>query len=187
MRLSSPLFRIVRRKAADVLQSVETKLQAEPGLSEPSAFFAELPDVLQRFFKKYPPPPFRTYAEKPRLVNDVDANPFLPNKHPVTERWHAPQYSMRRQADLYKAAYRFGVEDLMPPLMHNRKFYEARYAEEMKLKGAKFFKLSEGERKAPIREREVADAYKQLDATIAERKGAKHLSKVKRSKLDLVK
>lgn len=183
MRLTLPLFRVPRRLASDVLAAVDSRLQADPAASAPRAFFAELPAVLQRFFQRYPPAPFRAYADKPRMVNDADANPFLANKHPVTGRWHEPRYSMRRQADLWKAAYRFGIEDLMPPLLHNRKFYEARYAQGLRVRGARLFKLRQGERAAPAREKEVSDAYQNLDQLIAERKGPRFVEKVRQKRV----
>ena len=175
MKLSPVLFRVPRRLASEVIESATSKIEA--GASAPKAYFDELPEVLKRFFQRYPPSPFREYANSPRMINDPGANPFLANKNPVTHRWQEPKYSMRRQADLWKAAYRFGIQHLMPPLLHNRKFYEGKYADGIKMKGAKFFKLSHSERIAPARAAEVANAYKQLDSKISERKGIKKTSK----------
>lgn len=167
MKPSLALFRIPRRLASEVIKSAT---QAEKqGVA--NAYFAELPPVLARFFEKYPPAPFRQYSEKPTLTNAVDANPFLPNRHPVTNSWHKPKFSMRRQADLWKAAYRFGVEHLMPTLLHNRTFYETRYEQPRKVRGAQLFKLRKGERIAPEREKEVQAARGTLDGLIANRKG----------------
>jgi large subunit ribosomal protein L25 len=42
-------------------------------------------------------------------------NPFLPSKNAETGRWHAPQYSLRRQKELVKAARTVGALDLLPP------------------------------------------------------------------------
>jgi len=42
-------------------------------------------------------------------------NPFKPSRDPRSGKFHAPKYSLRRQADLIKLALRFGVADLLPP------------------------------------------------------------------------
>jgi large subunit ribosomal protein L25 len=42
-------------------------------------------------------------------------NPFKPSRDPRTGKFHAPRYSLRRQADIIKLALRFGVADLLPP------------------------------------------------------------------------
>jgi len=169
MRVTTPLLRIPRRLASEVLSTAAVK--AEGGVPESQVFFQELPEQLQRFFHKYPPKPFREYASRPTMTNAPDANPFLANKHPVTEKWHQPRYSMRRQADLWKAAYRFGIQHLMPTLLHERKFYEEKYDEGVKVRGAHFFKLTRSERKAPARAKEVEEAVADLDNKIANRKG----------------
>lgn len=165
MKSSRAVLSIPRRLAGDVLRS------AENSQTERNKFFAQMPGVLQRFFEKYPPPPYGRYADKPTWTNAPDANPFLANKHPITQSWHKPKYSMRRQADLWKAAYRFGIDHLMPTLMHGKKFYEQRYESRPPVRGAQFFKLKKGERIAPQREKEVMEAILQADSKIAERKG----------------
>lgn len=167
MKPSLALFRIPRRLASEVIKSA----QSAEKQGATNAYFAELPPVLSRFFEKFPPSPFREYSAKPTLTNAENANPFLPNRHPVTNSWHKPKYSMRRQADLWKAAYRFGIEHLMPTLLHNRTFYEERYNQPRKVRGAQLFKLRKGERIAPMREKEVQDARGKLDGLIADRKG----------------
>jgi hypothetical protein len=51
-------------------------------------------------------------------------NPFKPSKDPRSGRFHAPRYSLRRQADLIKLALRFGVAELLPPSVKmNRLLY----------------------------------------------------------------
>lgn len=169
MKPSLALFRVPRRLAQDVLKSAESVEKA--GNVSANPYFAELPVVLQNFFKKYPPAPFRTYSDKPTATNAPDANPFLANKHPITQNWHKPRYSMRRQADLWKAAYRFGIEHLLPNLLHNKTFYEQRYATAKPVRGQLFFKLSKGERAAPSREVEVKEATAKADSKILEKKG----------------
>ncbi|KIY72663.1 hypothetical protein CYLTODRAFT_486127 [Cylindrobasidium torrendii FP15055 ss-10] len=42
-------------------------------------------------------------------------NPFLPFLNPSTGRWAPPKYSLRRQAELVKAAGRLGLGHLLPP------------------------------------------------------------------------
>ena len=42
-------------------------------------------------------------------------NPFKPSRDPRTGKFHAPRYSLRRQADLIKLALRYGVAELLPP------------------------------------------------------------------------
>lgn len=171
MKVSVPQLRVTRRLASEVLDTANAKIQSGATASENAAFFNELPPILQNFFQKYPPAPFREYATTPRATNDSDMNPFLANKHPITQKWHKPQYSMRQQADIWKAAYRFGIQHLLPQLLHNRKFYEEKYDEGVKVRGAHQFKYTSSERKAPARAKEVAEAVAQLDAKILERKG----------------
>ncbi|KAI1814368.1 hypothetical protein GGS20DRAFT_585545 [Poronia punctata] len=72
---------------------------------------------LQRFFAKYPPAqilPTTTRLNSTTVGDGATPNPFLPFKHPVTGRWHDPEFSLRRQAELVKLARNFGVEELMP-------------------------------------------------------------------------
>lgn len=100
-----------------------------------------LPPRLLRFFARYPPPPVSelsgnassTPASTPLSTSSSDPdtnhddisinlmalpseapNPFQSQKHPVTNRWHDPDYSLRRQADLVKLARAHGVEELLP-------------------------------------------------------------------------
>jgi len=65
----------------------------------------ELPPKLLRFFARFPP----------GTHTDVRSNPFKPTVHTVTGKWHNPVYSLRRQADLFKMARAYGVEELLPP------------------------------------------------------------------------
>jgi len=41
-------------------------------------------------------------------------NPFLPFKHPLSNHWHPPVYSMRRQAEIIKLAQQHNVVSLLP-------------------------------------------------------------------------
>ncbi|KAJ4394701.1 54S ribosomal protein L25, mitochondrial [Gnomoniopsis smithogilvyi] len=75
-----------------------------------------LPANLLRFFARYPPPQLFSNAQEVQKTGYQLAteNPFKPQKHPVTGKWHDPVYSNRRQADLIKLARQHGVEDLLP-------------------------------------------------------------------------
>jgi large subunit ribosomal protein L25 len=42
-------------------------------------------------------------------------NPFLPKFNPKSGKWHKPNYSLRRQAELVKKAHATGSMDLLPP------------------------------------------------------------------------
>ncbi|KAI1828004.1 hypothetical protein F4861DRAFT_535438 [Xylaria intraflava] len=70
---------------------------------------------LQRFFAKYPPTQILPTSTQTNTIKDgATPNPFLPHKHPVTGKWHDPEYSLRRQAEMVKLAREEGVEELMP-------------------------------------------------------------------------
>ncbi|KAI9840868.1 MAG: hypothetical protein M1837_001247 [Sclerophora amabilis] len=103
-----------------------------------------LPRQLTRFFARYPPPALlenaqpipksataassetintasntsssnpNTPSEEATVIQSTFTNPFQPQKHPVTGRWHNPVFSLRRQADLVKLAKKHGVEELLP-------------------------------------------------------------------------
>lgn len=84
-----------------------------------------LPIRLQRFFALNPPQKLTaapvsdaTSSDTANLTSSYrrppKLNPFLPNKHPETGRWHPPIYSLRRQAELVKLAKANGVEELLP-------------------------------------------------------------------------
>ncbi|KAI0533569.1 hypothetical protein GGR58DRAFT_516815 [Xylaria digitata] len=70
---------------------------------------------LQRFFAKYPPDQILPTSTRTNTIKDgATPNPFLPHKHPVTGKWHDPEFSLRRQAELVKLAREEGVEELLP-------------------------------------------------------------------------
>ncbi|KAL7629249.1 hypothetical protein AAE478_000769 [Parahypoxylon ruwenzoriense] len=70
---------------------------------------------LQRFFAKYPPTQILPASTRTNTIKDgATPNPFLPHKHPVTGKWHNPEFSLRRQAELVKLAREQGVEELLP-------------------------------------------------------------------------
>ncbi|KAI0196849.1 hypothetical protein F4808DRAFT_301499 [Astrocystis sublimbata] len=72
---------------------------------------------LQRFLAKYPPTqilPANTRTNTAQVEQGLTPNPFLPFKHPITGKWHDPEVSLRRQAELVKLAREEGVEELLP-------------------------------------------------------------------------
>lgn len=151
---------------------IERAQEAAP-TSDVNPYFAQLPKPLADFFAKYPPAPYRQYADKPTSTEALDANPFLPNRHPITQRVHDPVYSLRRQSDLYKAAYRYGIAHLLPKVSGNRKFYEEKYETKTPVQGSVRFKLSKSERKAPERQKEMEEALAKADELIAKARGAR--------------
>ena len=104
----------------------------------------QLPPILKRFFQRYPPAPLSAAASLPTASaqstesdapsqapsaapTDASAprphapswdpappSPFQAWKHPITGVWQGPAYSLRRQAELVKAARASGVEELLP-------------------------------------------------------------------------
>ncbi|KAI9724540.1 MAG: hypothetical protein M1812_000608 [Candelaria pacifica] len=96
-----------------------------------------LPRQLTRFFARYPPPAFQqllpqspqapsttsptTSPSHPNTTSsDVHTpsepykNPFASQLNPITQKWHDPVFSLRRQADIVKLARNHGVEGLLP-------------------------------------------------------------------------
>lgn len=180
-----------RLQASEILENVQTlkQLQSEQvtadaikeAVSDSGAetvpqgnpFFLQLPKPLAEFFARYPPTPFRQYADKSTFTDAADANPFVANRHPITKRLHDPIYSFRRQSDLYKTAYRYGITHLLPPLTNGKKFYEDKYENKTPVRGSHRFKLSKAERKAPERQKEMAEALAKADEVIAKARGNK--------------
>ncbi|ODV93132.1 hypothetical protein PACTADRAFT_46668 [Pachysolen tannophilus NRRL Y-2460] len=142
--------------------------------------FKKLPKKLVDFFTQYPPIPFKQYATETTLTTADDANPFLPNKHPVTNAIHDPIYSMRRQSDLFKLAYKFGVADLLPKLNNGKVFYEERYNNAKPLKGAVNPKGHKWERTYESRKQKIAEAVARADEIIIEARGNKYKRRLER-------
>lgn len=189
MRPSLGLFtkKKPRVLASEVLASVERMKQIQPRTSgevtnEINPFFAHLPKNLANFFKRYPPPPYHKYSDRPTTSDADDMNPFLPSKHPVTKRWCAPKYSLRRQSDLFKTAYRFGISHLLPTLLNNKKFYEDKHQNKTPVRGSLSFKLSKGERTKESRKAEVDEAVANMDEIIAKHRGSAYKRKVEKKK-----
>ncbi|CCH43457.1 54S ribosomal protein L25, mitochondrial [Wickerhamomyces ciferrii] len=143
--------------------------------SNPASYFDTLPGKLKRFFERYPPRPFKEYASKSTLTNAPDANPFIANKHPVTQRYHTSKYSMRRQSDLWKLAYRFGIQDYLPPLQNGKKFYQEKYDSRPIMKGVLRPKGHKYERTAAERIAAREEAISKIDDVIAQHKSKRVL------------
>lgn len=93
-------------------------------------------------------------------------NPFLPNKNPESNRWHGSKYSLRRSADLFKLAYKFGVHDLLPPLP--KKFYEDKYNNKNWMRGVLRHKQRKWERTIDEKLEERRQAINDMDKIISE-------------------
>ncbi|GAV30094.1 hypothetical protein PMKS-003600 [Pichia membranifaciens] len=142
--------------------------------------FAKLPEKLQNFFTKFPPTPIRKYADKPTACDAEDANPFLANRHPVTGRTHEPLYSLRRQSDLYKLAYKFGIADLMPPLANGKKFFAEKQAASPILKGVLYPKGHKWERTFAERKKKIEDALGEVDNILIKHRGSKYRKRLEK-------
>ncbi|VVT49368.1 mitochondrial 54S ribosomal protein mL59 [Magnusiomyces paraingens] len=167
---------VEQQKSTETPESTETSTITPPVATVPltgNALFATIPAPLANFFRKYPPAPFRQYSKTPTSIDDPTANPFLANTNPITGRIQDSVYSLRRQSDLYKAAYRYGIAHLLPPLQNGKTFYEEKYETKVPVRGASRFKLSIAERKAPARKQEMAEAIAKADEVIAKSRGAK--------------
>lgn len=127
--------------------------------------FAKLPKKLHTFFIKYPPRPLAQYAEKPSVITDPHKNPFLPNKNEDSGKWHGAKYSLRRSADLYKMAFKYGVADLLPPIPHKR-FHADRYNNVNWMRGVLFQKMKKWERNLPTKLEQRKIALENMDKTI---------------------
>lgn len=144
--------------------------------------FEKLPKKLQTFFTKFPPPPIKTYATKQTFTNAPDANPFLPNIHPVTKKVHNPIYSLRRQSELYKLAYKFGIADLMPVMQNTKKLYQEKYDSKPTLKGVLNPKGHKWERTYDERKKRMADGIANADKVLIQYRGSKYKKRLERRK-----
>ncbi|GEQ71001.1 hypothetical protein JCM33374_g4682 [Metschnikowia sp. JCM 33374] len=131
----------------------------------PKEAFAKLPQKLHNFFIRYPPRPFASYSDKPSTISDPTCNPFLPNKNSDTGRWHSAKVSMRKSADLFKMARKYGLEELLPPIPH-RKFYEDKYNNKNWMRGVLFQKKQKWERELPEKLEKRRIAMEKMDETI---------------------
>lgn len=136
-----------------------------------SSYFYTLPSILQRFFTRYPPRPFKEYASKPVSTYAENANPFIANKHPITKRYHDPKYSMRRQSVLWKLAYRFGIQDALPPLGNGKKLYQDKYDNKKMMRGVLRPKGHRYDKAREAKDEQIKEALLHADEKIAERTG----------------
>ncbi|SCU80458.1 LADA_0B07580g1_1 [Lachancea dasiensis] len=141
-------------------------------------YFDLLPNQLRKFFIRYPPG--LKYSNKPSSTNAPDANPFLPNKHPVTGKYHNPKYSLRRMSELYKSAYEYGLHELLPP--SNKLFYEQKYEQKKFMKGVLLPKGHKHELAQSAKLRTMKEAIKNADDYILEVKGRKYANKLEKRK-----
>lgn len=135
------------------------------------SYFETLPSKLQRFFTRYPPRPFKQYASESTLTTAENANPFIANKHPITKRYHTSKYSLRRQSDLWKIAYRHGIQDALPPLANGKKFYQEKFDTRKLMKGVLKPKGSKYDRERPLKDAKIKEALLHADEAIAELRG----------------
>lgn len=165
-------------QAAKAAQSAPA---APAATATPNAeYFNQLPQILRNFFSKHTPASHTQYSTKPTLTTDPAANPFLPNKHPVTQAYHAPVYSLRRQAVLYKTAQQYGIADLLPSV--NRSFYEDKYQTKKFMKGVLKPKGHKHELNKPERKAQVDQAMEQMESKIAKVKGSKYRARLQNKK-----
>lgn len=127
--------------------------------------FSKLPQKLHNFFIKYPPRPYAEYSSKPSILGASDVNPFLPTKNPESGRWRGAQYSLRRSADLFKLAKKFGLQDLLPPIPQ-KKFHEDKYNDKNWMKGVLNPKRAKWERELPEKLKKREEAIANMDETI---------------------
>ncbi|KAH3680432.1 hypothetical protein WICMUC_000363 [Wickerhamomyces mucosus] len=159
--------------------------QASSKVIQEVSYFDKLPAVLQRFFTRYPPVQFHEYSKLPTLTTAPDANPFLPNKHPITGKTHNPKYSLRRQSVLWKLAYQHGVEDCLPNLQNNKIFYEEKYHANEFMRGQLRPKGSKYEKNKFDRKAKIAKAVEEADEKITSVKGNKYKRLLERKAKDI--
>lgn len=139
-----------------------------------------LPFQLKSFFKKHPPSV--KYASKPISTHDIEANPFLPNKHPVTGCYHEPKYSMRRMSDIYKMAHLYGLQEFLPPM--KKLFFQEKYDNKKLMKGVIFPKGHKHELMRDSKLAKMEEAIKNADRFIIEAKGKKYARRLESKKQD---
>ncbi|CAI4907151.1 BAD_collapsed_G0021090.mRNA.1.CDS.1 [Saccharomyces cerevisiae] len=144
-------------------------------------YFDSLPLKLKSFFQRYPPS--IKYSPVSTSTKAINANPFLPNKHPVTQRFHDPKYSLRRMSDVYKLALRYGVEEFLPPIENTKKlFFEEKYNKKTLMKGVLLPKGHKHELKLNEKLKKREEALKKVDDLIASKKGSKYAKRVEKMK-----
>ncbi|CCF59186.1 hypothetical protein KAFR_0G01520 [Kazachstania africana CBS 2517] len=144
-------------------------------------YFEMLPRKLKNFFAKYPP--HIKYANEAVSTHAVNANPFIANKHPVTNTYHNPLYSRRRMSDIYKLAYRYGIQDLLPPIQ-NKAFFEEKYNSKKFMKGVLQPKGHKHELNQADRAKKMAKAITEADNTIINVKGQKTVRRLAKKKIE---
>ncbi|CAL9728820.1 large ribosomal subunit protein mL59 [Monosporozyma unispora] len=139
-------------------------------------YFETLPSKLKNFFQKYPPGKLR-YVTHPTSITNPMANPFISNRHPITNRFRDPVYSARRMSDIVKLASRYGVEDLLPTWQGVKLFHQEKYDKKQFMKGVMWPKLHKHER-----EPRVMKSNEEIDSILAKARVARQVKKVKKVK-----
>ncbi|EGW33681.1 mitochondrial ribosomal protein MRPL25 [Spathaspora passalidarum NRRL Y-27907] len=134
----------------------------------PQQAFKKLPAKLHNFFLRYPPRPYAQYAAGKSTIDDPQRNPFFPNKNTTNGRWYDATYSRRRSADLFKTAYKFGLQDLLPPMP--RKFYQDKFDNKNWMRGVLHQKKQKWERELPAKLEARKEAIENMDAIILEKR-----------------
>lgn len=135
--------------------------------------YNQLPSVLKGFFERYPPRQFKEYASNVVDKFSPNENPFLPTRNPVTKIVNPPKYNMKIQSKIFKMAYRFGVEDCLPPLRNNKRFYEDKYENKPYMNGVLRPKGHKREREWPAKKARMDEAMEKRVDTIASTLGGK--------------
>lgn len=148
-----------------------------------SKYFELLPRNLKNFFARYPP--HIKYATTPVSTHAIEANPFLPNKHPVTQKYHNPVYSKRRMSDVYKLASRYGVVEFLPPIK-DKLFFEEKYEKKTFMKGVLLPKGHRHELNKQERIKTMEKGIKDADESIAKVKGKKYYKRMEKKQHDNV-
>ncbi|KAH6690449.1 hypothetical protein F5X68DRAFT_229766 [Plectosphaerella plurivora] len=95
-----------------------------------------LPIRLRSFLARYPPASIVPEGTPKTAYQEHTPNPFSPQKHPVTGKWHDPIFSLRRQAELVKLAREHGVEELLPKTVKGTEYRIAHRVEHgLRVKG----------------------------------------------------
>ncbi|CCH61392.1 hypothetical protein TBLA_0E03380 [Henningerozyma blattae CBS 6284] len=146
-------------------------------------YFDKLPTKLKNFFHKYPPS--ITYSNKPTSTYDITANPFLPNKHPISGKHHNPKYSLRRLSVLYKEAYKFGITELLPPIP-NKSFFLEKYENKPMMRGVLRPKGHKHELNKAERDAKKAKGIANIDAMLIKYRGKSYERKLEKKKSEKI-
>ncbi|SMN20240.1 similar to Saccharomyces cerevisiae YGR076C MRPL25 Mitochondrial ribosomal protein of the large subunit [Maudiozyma saulgeensis] len=145
--------------------------------------FEALPRQLKQFFYKYPP--HVKYASNSVSTHALEANPFIANRHPVTQTYHDPVYSKRRMSEIFKLAHRYGVTEFLPPIT-DKLFFEEKYEKKTFMKGVLLPKGHKHELNKASRQKAISDALLEADNTIAKVRGKKFTRRLEKKQKNTV-